>query len=72
MPLGETVICTAGPGWDGPTGNGSISGDVVAEARNRPSAERHRRWRNIGQRLREGEPERLIGSANPSYYWQTD
>lgn len=24
------VICNAAPGWDGPTGNGSIDGDVVA------------------------------------------
>lgn len=29
-PAGESVICTAGTGWDGPTGNGSISGDIVA------------------------------------------
>ena len=27
-----SLICTAGPGYDGPTGNGSISGDAVAGA----------------------------------------
>ncbi len=27
---GQLTICNAGPGWDGPTGNGSISGDLVA------------------------------------------
>lgn len=28
-PSGEYLICNAGTGWDGPTGNGSISGDVA-------------------------------------------
>ncbi len=28
-PSGQSVICTAATGWDGPTGNGSIDGDVV-------------------------------------------
>ena len=30
-----TLICTAGPGYDGPTGNGAISGDVLAGAARR-------------------------------------
>ncbi len=29
-PAGQLTICNAGPGWDGPTGNGSINGDIVA------------------------------------------
>lgn len=28
-PSGASLLCNAGIGWDGPTGNGSISGDVV-------------------------------------------
>ncbi len=28
-PAGQLTICNAGPGWDGPTGNGSINGDLV-------------------------------------------
>jgi subtilase family serine protease len=31
-PSGAFLICNAGSGWDGPTGNGSISGDVVSGA----------------------------------------
>ncbi|HET9094625.1 MAG TPA: S8 family serine peptidase, partial [Solirubrobacteraceae bacterium] len=27
-PSGWSLICNAGPGWDGPTGNGSVSGDL--------------------------------------------
>lgn len=29
-PSGWNLICTAGPGWDGPTGNGSISGELAS------------------------------------------
>ncbi|HTW12180.1 MAG TPA: hypothetical protein VME01_05525 [Solirubrobacteraceae bacterium] len=29
---GETIMCDAGIGWDGPTGNGAISGDSVPGA----------------------------------------
>jgi hypothetical protein len=39
------VICNAGTGWDGPTGNGSIDGEVVS---------------GVSHRLRRGPPERLL------------
>jgi hypothetical protein len=29
-PSGWSLICNAAPGWDGPTGNGSISGDLTS------------------------------------------
>jgi hypothetical protein len=65
------VICNAGVGWDGPTGNGSIDGDVVAGG---PGVGAQPDATNVlaASAIVSGEvnPNDSSSSADTSAYWQ--
>ena len=69
-PSGQTVICVAGVGWDGPTGNGSIDGDIVSGAPGiglQPNASGvGSTSANVSAEVNPNDP----APATTTYYWQ--
>jgi hypothetical protein len=68
-------ICNAGIGWDGPTGNGSIDGDVVADTVGSgpgigalpPATEVTTSSADVSAEV---NPNDSFASADTTYYWQ--
>jgi len=70
-PSGAFLICNAGSGWDGPTGNGSISGDIATGG---PGIGAQPDASPVGTDYADVsgaiDPNDALLNANATYFWQ--